>query len=96
MKKCEGDKTVFNCKFCPYVNNRRDRLRKHTAQKHERKEDVYSCNFFEFNTTRKCVLVKHQKTHVVKDKDEMFECEVCKKTFGLKKTLYRHQRLKQR
>ena len=39
---------------------------------------------------RKCDLVKHQKTHVVKDKDEMFECEVCKKTFGLKKNLNRH------
>ena len=50
-KKCEGDKTVFNCKFCPYVNNRMDRLRKHTSQKHERKEDVFSCNFCEFNTT---------------------------------------------
>ena len=36
--------------------------------------------------------MKHQKTHVVKDKDEMFECEVCKKTFGLKKNLNRHQR----
>ena len=51
MKKCEGDKLDFNCKFCPYVNNRRDRLRKHTARKHERKEDVFSSNFYEFNTT---------------------------------------------
>ena len=56
-----------------------DRLRKHTVQKHERKEDVFSCNFCEFNTARKCVLVKHQKIHIVKDKDETFECEVCKK-----------------
>ena len=29
MKKCEGDQTTFNCKFCPYVNNRMDRLQKH-------------------------------------------------------------------
>ena len=42
MKKCEGDKTVFNCKFCPYVNKRMDEVRKHTAQKHERKKDVFS------------------------------------------------------
>ena len=41
-KKCTGDNTVFKCMFCPYVNNRMDRLRKHTAQKHERKKDVFS------------------------------------------------------
>ena len=49
-KKCNGDNTVFKCKFCPYVNNRMDRLRKHTAQKHERKDDVFSCNFCEYST----------------------------------------------
>ena len=68
----------------PLCQQQNGQLRKHTAQKHARKDDVFSCNFCEYSTARKCDLVKRQKTHVVKDKDEMFECEICKKNIWVK------------
>ena len=80
-------KKSFKCEICDYSSSKKDNLKKHVANVHEKKKP-FVCKICDKRFSEKARMTEHVKS--VHEQKELIICELCDYTCFWKNSMMRH------